>query len=100
MVLTAHTVATSDPASEKFVTIIAQPDFYGHPQILLKQVASADDLDAIPRMLLVDAVDTEGNGRGDLIFELRGQTYRQFTIYRVADGQATQVFTTQPTPLA
>lgn len=95
MVFTAHTTATP----EQYVTIVAQPDFYGNAQILFKQVANADNLDVTPRMLLVDAVDTEGNGRGDLIFELRGQTYRQFAIYRVANGQAAQAFVTQPTSL-
>lgn len=94
MILSAHTA--SDP--EKYVTIIAQPDFYGNPQILLKQVSSADNLDATPQMRLIDAVDTQGNGRGDLIFELRGQTFRQFAIYQCAGGQASRVFLTQPTP--
>jgi hypothetical protein len=93
MVLSAHTTTTP----EKYVTVIAQPDFYGNVQVLLKQVSDADSLDATPRMRLIDAVDTEGNGRGDLIFELRGQTYREFAIYRVYEGQATQVFATQPT---
>lgn len=90
--------AASDP--QKYVTIIAQPDFYGNAQVLLKHVASGDNLDAAPRMRLIDAVDTQGDGRADLIFELRGQTYRQFAIYRIAGGQVTQVFLTQPTPLA
>lgn len=94
MVLSAY--AAGDPG--KYVTVIAQPDFYGNPQILLKQVASADNLDVTPRMKLIDAVDTQGNHRGDLIFELRGQTYRQFAVYRIAGGQASQVFLTQPTP--
>jgi hypothetical protein len=94
MVFSAH--AASDPG--KYVTIIAQPDFYGNPQILLKQVATADNLDVTPRMRLIDAVDTQGNGRGDLVFELRGQTYRQFAIYRIGGDHATQVFLTQPTP--
>jgi hypothetical protein len=96
MILTAHTTTTP----EKYVTVIAQPDFYGHAQILLKQVSTIDALDVTPRMLLVDAVDTEGNGRGDLLFELRGQTFRQFAIYRIVGGQASQVFVTQPTPLS
>ena len=95
MVFTAHTTATP----EQYVTIIAQPDFYGNAQILFKQVANADNLDVTPQMRLVDAVDTEGNGRGDLVFELRGQTFRQFAIYRVANGQATEAFVTQPTSL-
>ena len=95
MVLTGHTTTTP----QKYVTVIAQPDFYGKAQILLKQVTTDDSLDVIPRMRLIDAVDTQGNSRGDLLFELRGQTYRQFAIYRVAGGQATQVFVTQPTTI-
>jgi hypothetical protein len=93
MVLTAHSTGTP----VKYVTIVAQPDFYGQPKVLLKEVTSDNALDVAPRYRLVDAVDTEGNGRADLIFELRGQTYRQFAIYRIAGGTATQVFQTQPT---
>lgn len=92
MVLSART--QTDPV--QYVTIIAQPDFYGNPQVLLKQVTSGNSLDAVPRMRLVDAVDTTGNGRGDLVFELRGYTYRQFAIYSVYNGAATRVFVTQP----
>jgi hypothetical protein len=95
MVLSAR--SASEPA--KYVTIIAEPDFYGQAQVLLKQVTTDGQLDLTPRMRLVDAVDTEGNGRADLIFELRGSTYRQFAIYRVAGGSATQVFATQPASL-
>jgi hypothetical protein len=80
----------------KYVTLIAQPDFYGKPQVLLKQVTGDNMLDVVPRMHLVDAVDTEGNGRADLLFELRGRTWRQFAIYRIAGGTATQAFATQP----
>jgi hypothetical protein len=78
----------------KYVTIIAKPDFYGTPQVLMKQVASADSLDVTPRMRLVDAVDADADNRAELIFELRSKTDRQFAIYRVAGGQAEQVFTT------
>jgi hypothetical protein len=93
MVLSAH--STDTPV--KYVTIVAQPDFYGQPKVLLKQVTSDAGLDVSPRFRLVDAVDTEGNGRADLLFEVRGQTYRQFAIYRIAGGTATQAFVTQPT---
>jgi hypothetical protein len=92
MVLSART----DTNPVQYVTIIAQPDFYGNPQVLLKQVTSGNNLDAVPRMRLIDAVDTTGNGRGDLIFELRGYNYRQFAIYSVYGGTATRVFVTQP----
>lgn len=93
MVFSARTVSTP----VQYVTIIAQPDFYGKPQVLLQRVATQGRLDVTPRMRLVDAVDTEGDGRADLIFELRGQTWRQFAIYRISGGAATQAFLTQPT---
>lgn len=93
MVLSAH----STDAPLKYVTIVAQPDFYGQPKVLLKEVTSESSLDVVPRYRLVDAVDTEGNGNADLVFELRGQTWRQFAIYRIAGGTATQEFVTQST---
>ena len=92
MILTAHSAA----APVKYITIVAQPDFYGQPKVLLKQVTTDNQLDVSPRFRLVDAVDTAGDGRADLIFELRGKTYRQFAIYRIAGGMATQAFVTQP----
>ena len=92
MVYSART--TSVPV--KYVTIIAQPDFYGNAQILLKHVTANGDLDVSPRMRLIDAVDPRGDGRADLLFELRGRTFRQFALYRIAGGVATQDFVTQP----
>ena len=78
----------------KYVTIIAQPDFNGTPQVIWKQVTSGGQLDVTPRMQLVDAVDTDADNRAELIFELAGRTDRQFAIYRVADHSVQQVFTT------
>lgn len=96
LVLSAQTSLKDPQYGGKSVTIIAQPDFYGNPQILLTHVSSIDTPDMTPRMELIGAVDTQGNGRGDLLFELRGQSYRRFAIYQVAGGQATRVFITQP----
>jgi hypothetical protein len=88
-----------DPSGpERFVTIIAQPDFYGSPRVLLKQVTDAAHLDVTPRMKLVDAVDVNGDHRAELVFELRAKGERQFAIYRVTGGQAEQVFLTSPIP--
>jgi hypothetical protein len=90
MVLQAH---TSGPlAQEKFVTIVAQPDLYGNPLVLLKSVTDGSHLDETPRMRLVDAVDAMADNRGELLFELRGATQRQFALYRVLRGQAEKLF--------
>jgi hypothetical protein len=95
MVLTAHTDA-SEPSGkgspEKFVTLIGQPDLYGNVSMLVKNVTDAAHLDDTPHMRLVDAVDAMADNRGELLFELRGQTQRQFALYRVLRGSATRIF--------
>jgi len=92
LVLSAH---TAGPATQqKFVTLIAQPDLYGNVLVLSKNVTDAAHLDFKPRMRLVDAVDAMADNRGELLFELRGATQRQFALYRVLRGQAEQLFVT------
>jgi len=90
LVLTAHT--DGPLAQEKFVTLVAQPDIYGNVLVLLKNVTDGTHLDQAPRMRLVDAVDAMADNRGELLFELRGATQRQFALYRVLRGQAEKLF--------
>jgi hypothetical protein len=92
MVLSAHT--DGPVGKQKFVTLIAQPDLYGNVLVLLKNVTDAAHLDDTPRMRLVDAVDAMADNRGELLFELRGATQRQFALYRVLRGQAEKLFVT------
>jgi hypothetical protein len=92
LVLTART--DGPLARQKFVTLIAQPDLYANLQILLKYVAGGAHLDDTPRMRLIDAVDALADNRGELLFELRGATQRQFALYRILRGQAEKLFTT------
>ncbi|MBV8630425.1 MAG: hypothetical protein JOZ83_05840 [Silvibacterium sp.] len=88
------TASSGQKEQRKWVTIIAQPDFNGVPQILFRQVTSEAQLDAVPRMQLVDAVDTDADNRAELIFELVGRTDQQFAIYKVHDKSVEQVFST------
>jgi hypothetical protein len=92
LVLTAHT--DGPPNQQKYVTLIGQPDLYGSLLVLFKNVGDGAHLDDSPRMRLVDAVDALADNRGELLFELRGKTQRQFALYRVVRGTATQLFVT------
>jgi hypothetical protein len=92
MVLSAHT--DGPPAQQKFVTLIAQPDLYGNVLVLFKNVTDNAHLDESPRMRLIDAVDALADNRGELLFELRGATQRQFALYRVLRGSAEKIFVT------
>jgi hypothetical protein len=90
LVLTAHTDGPKEQM--KFVTLVAQPDLYGDVLVLLKNVTDGAHLDENPRMRLVDAVDAMADNRGELLFELRGDTMRQFALYRVLRGRAEKLF--------
>jgi hypothetical protein len=72
--------------------LVGQPDLYGNVAVLIKNVTDAAHLDDMPRMRLVDAVDALADNRGDLLFEMRGSTQRQFALYRVLRGDATRIF--------
>jgi hypothetical protein len=94
----APTQLPTKPAPQKFVTLVAQPDLYGGVLVLYKSVTDSARLDDTPRMRLVDAVDVMGDNRGELLFELRGQTQRQFALFRVLRGSAEQLFATVALP--
>ena len=94
----ATTKLPPKPAPQKFVTLVAQPDLYGGVLVLYKSVTDSAHLDERPRMRLVDAVDAMGDNRGELLFELRGQTQRQFALFRVLRGSAEQLFATVALP--
>jgi len=93
-VFSAH---TGEGATLQNVTLIAQLDIYGAPHILLQSITGATHLDETPQMRFLDAVDADGDNRAELLFELRGQTQRQFALYRIAQGTATQEFLTGST---
>lgn len=78
----------------KYITLIAQPDLYGNPLVVFKQVTDLLHLDEKPRMRLIDAVDALADHRGELLFELRTSEDRQFALYRMARGTAEKIFTT------
>jgi cytochrome c553 len=94
-VYSAHTDGLGSKV--RFVTLVAQVDMNGEPQIAIKSVTDAAHLDRTPRMRLVDAVDAEASNRASLLFELRAQNSRQFALYRVIGTRAEQTFLTGST---
>jgi len=81
----------------RYVTLVAQVNMQGEPEIAIKNVTDATHLDRTPRMRLVDAVDAEASNRASLLFELRAQNSRQFALYRVIGARADQTFITGST---
>jgi hypothetical protein len=94
-VYTAHTAGLG--AGQRFVTLVAQVDMQGTPEIAFKSVTDAVHLDRTPRYRFVDVVDADASNRASLLFELREQNARQFALYRVIGARADQTFLTGTT---
>ncbi len=89
-IYTAHT--PGDGAALRYVTIVAQTDAFGELKPAIQSVTDAAHLDRAPWMRLVDVVDADASNRASLLFEMRGQTARQFALYRVIAARAEQTF--------
>ncbi|WP_263367121.1 hypothetical protein [Edaphobacter bradus] len=95
----AHTDGVG--AELRYVTVVAQANGLGGGlgdlNLAMASVTDSVHLDRTPRMLLVDAVDAEASNRASLLFELRGQSSRQFALYRVIAAKPEQLFVTGST---
>ncbi|HUR37491.1 MAG TPA: hypothetical protein VM009_06720 [Terriglobales bacterium] len=75
-----------------FVTLVARADVDGNPRKLFAQVATSDRLDVTSRLELVDAVDADGDGRGELLFRRVREHGADFILYRVGVDTLSELF--------
>jgi hypothetical protein len=69
------------------ITLIARTNLEGELQKLFFAKTDSRHLDLSPRMELIDAVDADGDGRGELLFRRTSDAGSAYGIYRVtADG--------------
>ena len=81
----------------RYVSIVAQREPMSELKVALASVTDTTHLDRTPWMRLIDVVDAEASNRASLLFELRGQSARQFALYRVIGSTAEQIFQTGTT---
>jgi hypothetical protein len=60
-------------------------------------VTDTSHLDVIPQMELIDAVDVDGDGRGELLFRQFSDAGTAFVVYRVIGNQLYALFQGTPT---
>ncbi len=83
---TAHPPKTAEGSpklGDFYVTLVAGTDIYGELRKLFSQVADSEELDVSPRMQLIDVVDADGDGRGELLFRQTSDGGSTYAIYRV-----------------
>jgi hypothetical protein len=81
------------PGLQLYVTVVAHTDIYGNIRRLFTHVTDTAHMDTIPRLELIDAVDAEGTGRGQLLFrEISDTGNKSFVLYRVGADQLWPLF--------
>jgi hypothetical protein len=99
LVLTAnaHLPPTAQGAAaaadvQYLVTLVAREDIYGDLHKAYSNVTDAQHLDVLPQMEFIDAVDADGDGRGELLFRQVSDSGKAFVVYRVIGDQVWPLF--------
>ena len=75
-----------------WVTLAARQDYNGELRKLKVWATDSKHLDAYPRAELIDAVDADGDGRGELLFREISDVGQSFVLYRATPDTLTQLF--------
>jgi hypothetical protein len=78
------------------VTLVVRQDVNGEFHKALANVTDTQHLDVLPRLELIDAVDVDGDGRGELLFRQVSDTGSAFAVYRAIGDRLYPLF--QGTP--
>jgi len=100
LILSARTPAppSGAPAGQvpKEITLVARTDLEGDLQKLFFAQTDSRHLDVSPRMELIDAVDADGDGRGELLFRQTSDAGSGYAIYRVAADKLWPLYENTP----
>jgi hypothetical protein len=80
---------------QAYVTVVGKVDIYGEVKLIFSSVTDSLHLDEIPRLQLIDAVDVDGDRRGELLFKETTDSGTGYIIYRVYPDQLTELFDSQ-----
>ena len=75
-----------------FITLVAHEDINGAPIKIFSSVTDSNHLDSFARMEIIDALDADANGRGDLLFRQYSDIAVSYSLYRVYPYEMKKVF--------
>ena len=79
-------------AREYVVTLVAREDINGDFHKVFAAVTDRQHMDVEPRWELIDAVDANGDGAGELLFRKVSDTGSAYAVYRVIGDQLYPLF--------
>jgi hypothetical protein len=83
--------ATTAPETYS-ITLVARTDIYGNLRKVYSGVTDRFHLDVTPRLQLIDAVDADGDGRGELLFKKTSDAGNGYVIYRATADKLWKLF--------
>ncbi len=74
------------------ITLVTRTDIYGNLRKLYSGVTDKFHLDVTPRLELIDVVDADGDGRGELLFRETTDAGSGYVIYRASADKLGKMF--------
>lgn len=97
LVLTATaTIPNARIPLQYSTALVAREDIYGELHKVFAQTTDNQHLDVIPKFEFIDAVDVDGDGRGELLFRTTQDSGTAFNIYAVIGDRLWPMFEGKP----
>jgi hypothetical protein len=91
-----HMPGGEDIREPEEITLVARTNLEGELRRLFFSETDSRHLDVAPRMELIDAVDADGDGRGELLFRRTTDAGTAYGIYRVTADQLWPLYEGMP----
>ena len=88
----ATSESTQNPDLQYSILLVAYPDIYNNIHKIYSAVTDKYHLDVTPRFELVDAVDVDGDGRGELLFKETSDAGAGWIIYRASADKLSKLY--------